>query len=71
MHLTQGVGNTCVKKVSTAYSTLQRAELLREHEQVMQVMVMDSLVTHPGRNGWAATLLKGMEALRQIIRTQR
>lgn len=54
----------CIKEVSTALSTLHRAELLREHEQVMQVMVMDSLVTHPGRNCWAATLLKGMEGLR-------
>lgn len=67
----QGLGNKCVREVSTALSTLHRAELLREHEQVMQVMVMDSLVTHPGRNNWAAALLKGMGALRQIIRTQR
>jgi len=67
----QGVGNKCAKEVSTALSTLHRAELFREYEQVMQVMVMHSLVTHPGRNGWAATLLNSMEALKHIVRTQR
>lgn len=62
----QGVGNKCVKEASTALPILHRAELLKEHEQVMQVMVMHSLVTHLGRNGWAAILLKGTEALRWI-----
>lgn len=67
----QGVGNKCIKEESTALPTLYRAELLKEHEQVMQVMVMHPTVTHLGRNGWDATLLKGMEALRWIIRTQK
>lgn len=42
----QGVGNKCIKEVSTALPTLYRAELLKEHEQEMQVMVMQSVVTH-------------------------
>lgn len=67
----QGIGNKCIKEVDIALPTLHRAELLKEHGQVMEIMVMHSTVTHLGRNGWDAILLKGMEALRWIIRTQK
>lgn len=66
----QGEGNKCLREASAALSTLHRAELLWVHKQVMQIIVMDSLIAHPGRNGWAPMLLRAMEALRQIIRTQ-
>jgi len=66
----QGEGNKCLREASATLSTLHRAELLKVHKQVMQVIVMDSLITHPGRNGRPPMLLRAMEALRQIIRTQ-